>query len=52
MLDLDKKVTVRYNGKKVFGKKVKRTIAALYESLAKRNDRSYAFPAVIEVELK
>ena len=52
MLDLDKKVKVVCNGKKLFNKKVKRTIATLHKSLAKRNDRSYAFPAMIEVEIK
>ena len=52
MLDLDKKVKVVCNGKKLFNKKVKRTIATLHKSLAKRNDRSYAFPAMIEVEVK
>jgi hypothetical protein len=52
MLDLDKKVKVVCNGKKLFNKKVKRTIAALHKSLAKRNDRSYAFPAMIELEVK
>ena len=52
MLDLDKKVVVRYKGKKLFNKKVQRTIAALRKSLAKRNDRSYAFPVILEVEMK
>ena len=52
MLDLDKKVKVVCKGKKLFKKKVKRTIATLHKSLAKRNDRSYAFPAMIEVEMK
>ena len=52
MLDLDKKVKVVCKGKKLFNKKVKRTIAALHKSLVKRNDRSYAFPAMIEVEVK
>ena len=52
MLDLDKKVKVVYNGKKLFNKKVKRTIATLHKSHPPRNDRSYAFPAMTEAEVK
>ena len=52
MLDLDKKVKVVCNGKKLFDKKVKRTIATLHKSFAKRNNRSYAFPVMREVEIK
>ena len=51
MVDLDKKVTVRYKGKKISKVKPKRTIANLYSSLWLRGDRSYAFPCIIEVEL-
>ena len=51
MLDLDKKVTVRYKGKKIERKKLKRTIYNLYSTLNTRNDRSYAFPCVLEVVL-
>lgn len=51
MLDLDKKVTVRYKGKVVKKKKLKRTISNLYGTLNLRNDRSYAFPCVIEIKL-
>lgn len=51
LVDLDKKVTVLYKGKKVAKKRVCRTIANMYESLNTRNDRSYAFPAVIQVNL-
>ena len=48
--DLDKKVTVCYKGKRVFKKRVKRTIADMYNSLNTRGDRSYSFPCVIEIE--
>lgn len=51
MADLDKKITILYNGKKVKSKKLKRTIANLHNSINLRNDRSYAFPCIIEVEL-
>ncbi len=52
LVDLDKKVTVRYKGKKIKRCKVKRTISTLYGSLNRRNDRSYAFPGLIELKLK
>lgn len=51
MVNLDKKVTVKYKGKKILKKRLKRTISTLYGSLNTRNDRSYAFPCVIEIEL-
>jgi hypothetical protein len=51
MVDLDKKVIIRYKGKKVKSKKLKRTIANMHRSLNSRNDRSYAFPAYIQIEL-
>ena len=51
MIDLDKKITVCYKGKKIITKKPKRTIANLYNTLWKRGDRSYAFPCVIDIEL-
>ena len=50
MVDLDKKVTILYKGKKIKSKKLQRTIANMYRSLNERNDRSYAFPAYIEIE--
>lgn len=50
MVDLDKKITIRYKGKKIKSKKLRRTIANMHNSLNTRNDRSYAFPAYIEVK--
>ena len=52
LADLDKKVTIRYKGKKIARVKPRRTIANLQRSLNLRNDRSYAFPCIIDVEFK
>ena len=50
MVDLDKKVTILYKGKKIKSKKLQRTIANIYRNLNGRNDRSYAFPARVKIE--
>lgn len=50
MLNLDKKIKIIYNGKKIFNKKVKRTIANLHRTINTRNDFSYAFPTSIEIK--
>ena len=52
LVNLDKKVTIRHKGKKIARVKPRRTIANLYNSLNLRNDRSYAFPCIVEVELE
>ena len=52
LVDLDKKVTVYHNGKKIARVKPRRTIANLYNTLNLRNDRSYAFPCIVDVEIK
>ncbi len=52
LVNLDKKVTIRYKGKKIARVKPRRTIANLHRSLSERNDRSFAFPCIIDVELK
>ena len=52
LVNLDKKVTIRYKGKKIARVKPRRTIANMHRSLNLRNDRSYAFPSIIEVELE
>lgn len=52
LVDLDNEVTVRYKGKRVACVKPKRTIANMHRNLFERGDRSYAFPAIIEVKLK
>lgn len=51
LVDLDKKVVVRYKGKCVAKRRLQRTIANMESSLNMRNDRSYAFPALLHVEL-
>ena len=52
LVNLDKKVTIRYKGKKIARIKPRRTIANLHRSLNLRGDRSYAFPCIIDVEMK
>ena len=52
LADLDKKVTIRYKGKKIARVKPRRTIANLHRSLNLRGDRSYAFPCIVDVEIK
>jgi hypothetical protein len=43
---------VRYKGKKIARIKPRRTIATLHRSLNLRNDRSYAFPYMVDVKMK
>lgn len=52
LVNLDEKVTVVYQGKTVAKKRLFRTIGTMHETLGKRNDRSFAFPAVMHVELR
>ena len=52
LADLDKKITIRYKGKKIARVKPRRTIANLHRSLNLRGDRSYAFPCIVDVEIK
>lgn len=52
MVDLDKEVTVVYNGKNIFNGKVKRSVDVMKQSMAERNDPSYVFPAEITVKVK
>ena len=51
MVDLDKPITVRYNGKKVFKGKLSRTVGNMARTLEERGDVRYMFPAMVEVEL-
>ena len=51
MLNLDKKVKVRYKGKTVFKGKVARTEKHLRQSLGERGDIRYSFPSYIDVDL-
>ena len=52
MVDLDKPVTVRYKGEKVFKGKLNRTIGNMALTLNQRGDLRYMFPAMVEVELQ
>lgn len=51
MFDLDKPITVIYQGRKLVKCKVKRTIAEMYATLQSRGDQRYIFPAKIKVEI-
>ncbi|WP_372950496.1 hypothetical protein [Mariniphaga sp.] len=51
MMDLDKKVTVEFDGKVLYNEVPKRTISAIWESLTERNDPQQVFSAQIEVSL-
>ena len=50
MVNLDKPITIRMNGKTLFKGKLPRTLANLQSSLAARNDLRYIFPAQVTVE--
>lgn len=49
MMDLDRPVSVYYQGKLLCKKRVHRTMAHLRETLYSRNDPAYAFPASLTV---
>ena len=51
MVDLDRRVTVYYRGRKIVSTRPERSEANLRESLASRRDRGYMFPAKVEVSL-
>lgn len=51
MLDLDKPVTVRYRGRQLFKGRLYRTATLLRETLRRRGDLRYSFPAVAEVTI-
>ena len=52
LADLDKEITIYLDCKEIARIKPRRTIANMYNTLNLRNDRSYAFPCIIEVEMK
>lgn len=52
MINLDKPVTINYQGKTLFKGKVKRQASTMRQTLFERNDPSYIFTAQIEVKLK
>jgi hypothetical protein len=49
LVDLDKTVTVSYQGREMFRGKIRRSRENIVESLYSRNDPSYAFPAKIQL---
>ena len=51
MIDYQKPVVVRYKGKEIFRGKVKRTLAALYESYTRRGDDRYSFSTLLKIKL-
>ncbi|MBQ6308465.1 MAG: hypothetical protein IJK82_01480, partial [Prevotella sp.] len=51
IVDLDKKVTVRYQGKKLFKGKLKRTAQTLRQTMQERDDYRYAFPAKVTLRI-
>jgi hypothetical protein len=50
MVNLDKPVIIRMNGKTLFKGILPRTLANLQSSLATRNDLRYMFPAQVTVK--
>ena len=52
MMNLDKPITVRYKGKKIFKGKVTRTFSTMSKTLAARGDLRYIFPAKLEIKLQ
>ena len=52
MMDLNKPVTVFYDGKELFNGKVKRTLENIYDSIRDRGDQDSIFSAKIKVEIK
>lgn len=51
LVDLDRRVTVSYRGRRLFRGRLKRTEACLRRTMTERRDPSYCFPAQLTVEL-
>ena len=51
MVDLDKPITIRMNGRTLFKGKLPRTVENLKNSLEQRGDIRYLFPAQVAVQL-
>ena len=52
LVDLDQKVTIRYQGRQLFSQRLPRTAENMQQSLSERNDLSYIFPAKVTVRIK
>lgn len=51
MVNLDKPITIRHNGKTLFKGKLPRTLTNLQTTLAERGDLRYMFPAKVTLQL-
>lgn len=51
MVNLDKPITIRHNGKTLFKGKLPRTLTNLQTTLAERGDLRYMFPAQVTLQL-
>ena len=51
MLNLDKPITIKHNGKTLFKGKLPRTLTNLQTTLAERGDLRYMFPAQVTLQL-
>jgi hypothetical protein len=49
MLDLDKPITIKYQGKTIAQKTFKRSILNIYNTLADKGDAELAFPCMLSV---
>lgn len=49
MMDLNKPIDVRYEGKRIFRGKIKRTLGTLQQTITNRNDPGLVFPTEIEI---
>ena len=52
LVDLDKRITVRYQGRTLFNGKLRRTRDNMRQSLSERGDLSYIFPARVTVKTR
>ena len=52
LVDLDKRITVRYQGRTLFNGKLRRTRDNMRQSLSERGDLSYIFPARVTVRTR
>ena len=51
LVNLDKKVTIRFKGKNLFKKKLARTEECLRKTLNERGDMRYSFPATVTLKI-
>lgn len=51
MVNLDKPITIRHKGRKIYKGKLTRTFSTMSQTLNKRNDLKYIFAAKIDIQL-